>query len=212
MLGLNTVVSKKNIDEIPDIIEFATHIGFYVSLIPVHCAADTGRFIIRKEAPGFAFQAENHPEIDALYRRVIDMKKNGHLVYNSYRFLRESPEFLKSGKTRWKCLSPDLYFAVSPGGRFLPCVDIDAPFNMLKGDFVRTYRSPAFREAVDSKVRGCQGCLYGCWAEMVYLFTDMRVLAERVAQGARIMLRQRPVVSGSECLEWINRRGYGFNR
>src|SRR3989339_553498 len=26
MLGLNTVVSKKNIDEIPDIIEFATHI------------------------------------------------------------------------------------------------------------------------------------------------------------------------------------------
>ena len=36
MTGVNTVVSKSNIHEIPALIDFVTQIGFYVSLIPAH--------------------------------------------------------------------------------------------------------------------------------------------------------------------------------
>lgn len=203
ILGLNTMVSRLNIDEIPRIIEFATRIGFYCSLIPVHGAGGEGDFIIRKEAPDFTFRPEDHPRIDALYNTVLDLKKKGRLVYNSDRFLKESPDFLKFGKTRWSCLSPDLYFAVSPGGNFLPCVDIGTSISMLDGDFVTTFRSPEFRAGIRGLVSRCPGCLYACWAEITYLCTDIGVLAERAVEGIRIAMRSRPVFDEQKEMRWI---------
>lgn len=200
MSGINVVVSRFNIEEVPDLVRFISGIGFYASLIPVHLAGanggngDGGDYIVRTDAPEFAFTASDHPLIDSVYDRVIRMKKEGYLVYNSTRFLKESPEFLKHRSIKWKCDSPALYFSISPEGNFLPCVDIKTTRSMLGEGFTEEYRSEKFRREIRAMVEKCPGCMYACWPEITYLCRDPRVFAERMLQGVKVgRFRRRPM-------------------
>ena len=205
LLGINIVVSKQNLKEIPDIIKFVTEIGFYSSLIPVHLSATANEdFIIRKDAPKFAFTLEDSDEIDRFYKEVIDIKKHGYHVYNSYKFLRNSPVFLKGGRVNWHCDSPYLYFAISPSGKFLPCVDLKTDISMLENDFVSLYNSKEFKDKIEKMVRGCAGCFYACWPEMTFLCRDASVFAERAIFGLTSSFKKRRPVTYEQCLAIIN--------
>lgn len=166
--GINTVVSKLNIREVPDIIKFATCLGFSVSLIPVHLAQDA-EFIVRRQDSDFFFKGEDGPVIDIVYREVVSLKKKGYNVYNSEKFLLETPEFLKSGRITWKCESPGLYFSISPSGVFLPCVDLRGRYSMLDRDFLSVWRSRVFKDEIRKQVLGCKGCMYACYPEFSYM-------------------------------------------
>lgn len=200
--GINIVVSRQNIKEIPSMIRFTTAIGFYASLIPVHLNSGNGNgkgdFIVRADAPDFAFGPRDHELIDQAYKRVLQMKKEGFLVYNSNRFLKESPDFLKHRKINWKCDSPHLYFSISPEGKFLPCVDIKTDNSMLKGDFAERYRSKDFIREMRGMVERCPGCMYACWPEVTYLCRDASVFAERMVQGIKISRFQRRPLTQEE--------------
>lgn len=210
--GINVVVSKLNLKEIPTLIRFTTAIGFYASLIPVHVSGSGSRggkqhdgrkkddFIVRADSPDFAFSAEDYPLLDSTYAEVIRMKKNGFLVYNSNRFLRESPDFLKYKRIHWKCDSPSLYFSISPEGRFLPCVDIKTDKSMLSPDFTALYRSKVFRREIREIVERCPGCMYACWPEITYLCRDPFVFTERLIDGIKINSFKRKAMSQEEIL------------
>lgn len=205
--GINIVVSKLNLTEVPSVIRFATAIGFYASLIPVHLAAGNNEgaakkdFIVRADSPDFAFGTQDHGIIDSVYGKVLEMKKNGYLVYNSTRFLRESPDFLKHRKIYWKCDSPVLYFSISPEGRFLPCVDIKTDKSILRDDFISTYRSRDFREEIRRIVERCPGCMYACWPEITYLCRDPFTFSERMLQGFRVGRFKRVPMTKEEMLK-----------
>lgn len=186
MTGINTVVSKFNLHEIPPLIDFVTQIGFYVSLIPVHLKDTDSNFIVRKENRQFAFRKEDHGDIDKIYSKVIEMKRAGYHVHNSYRFLMESPDFLKHKKIHWKCDSPDLYFSISPSGKFLPCVDLDTDIYMLDPGFLGRYFSNDFKRAIRGRVNACSGCMYACYPEVTYFCRDRKVFFERLFQGYKI--------------------------
>ncbi|MBM4084096.1 MAG: radical SAM protein [Planctomycetes bacterium] len=197
--AINVVVSKLNLAEVLDVVRFATRIGFLASLIPVHLAPPgASHFIIRKDAPEFAFTPADHPAIDATYATLVAMKRRGFAIQNSTRFLRDCPAFLKQGMTRWTCESPDLYFAISPSGAFFPCVDIPGEVSMLWHDFVRTFRSTAFRREIRSQVERCPGCFYACWPEVSFLCHDPGALMERAAQLVRLALCPRPRLTADE--------------
>lgn len=212
--GINIVVSRHNVTEIPDLIRFSTAIGFYASLIPVHVSAKSNNgtaFIVRAEADDFAFTASDHALVDFAYARAAQMKKEGFLVYNSKRFLRESPDFLKNRRVHWKCDSPALYFSISPEGRFLPCVDIKTDESMLEAGFAARYRSEAFRRKMRSIVDGCPGCMYACWPEVTYLCRDPFVFTERMLQGLKVARRQRAPLTHDEIVAAAEEiRGKGF--
>lgn len=210
--GINIVVSKLNLKEIPALIRFTTAIGFYASLIPVH-VSDAGSggsaqhevsknddFIVRADSPDFAFSSDDFPSLDSTYAEVIRMKKNGFLVYNSNRFLRESPDFLKYKRIHWKCDSPSLYFSISPEGRFLPCVDIKTDKSMLSPDFTALYRSKVFKREIREIVERCPGCMYACWPEITYLCRDPFVFTERLIEGIKINSFKRKAMSQEEIL------------
>lgn len=211
--GINIVVSRLNLKEIPALIRFTTAIGFYASLIPVH-VSDAGSsvkapheekkkddFIVRADSPEFAFGPEDFTALDAIYAEVLNMKKKGYLVYNSNRFLRESPDFLKYRRIHWKCDSPSLYFSISPEGRFLPCVDIKTDKSMLSPGFVALYRSKAFRREIRAIVDKCSGCMYACWPEITYLCRDPFVFTERIIEGIKINAFKRRALSQEEILK-----------
>ena len=199
--GVNIVVTKLNVQEVPDVVSFVTDVGFYASIIPVHLAdSDNSSFIVRKDAPPLAFVPDDFPLIDNTYARLLSMKKRGYLIQNSSRFLRESPDFIKYKKTYWRCDSPYLYFSISPAGNFLPCVDINTTETMLDGDFLKRYRSREFIQKMEQLVRDCSGCMYACWPEVSYFCRDISVFSERVIQGLKMGSFERKVVSYDEMI------------
>ncbi|OGX15642.1 MAG: hypothetical protein A2166_02610 [Omnitrophica WOR_2 bacterium RBG_13_41_10] len=198
--GINTVVSKKNIEEVPKLIEFATRIGFYISLIPVHISGSNDKFIVRKDAPDFRFNTQEYEVLDRIYAKIVEMKREGFNVYNSYRFLSESKEFLKSGQVNWHCDSPFLYFSISPAGNFLPCVDIPTSISMLEDDFVQKFRSKEFINSIRDMVNKCSGCMYGCYPEVTYFCNDVKVFMERAMDGIRMQNSRRKPYEYNELL------------
>lgn len=200
--GINTVVSKLNIKEIPDIIKFVSGLGFYSSLIPVHLSADADAdFIVRAQGNEFRFSASDYDLIDSIYKKIIAMKRQGYLVHNSFRFLKSSPEFLKGKRIDWPCDSPDLYFSISPSGNFLPCVDQKGDKSMLDSDFIETFRSGAFRKSIRDAVKKCPGCFYACYPEISYFCRNPLTTLERAWQGAKIASYCRKPLSYAESLE-----------
>lgn len=205
--GVNTVVSAMNLAELPKIIRFVSGIGFYSSLIPVHLSSGRApqSFIVRGSNSQFEFSKDNFELIDEIYARVIEMKKQGYLVHNSFRFLKESPTFLKYGQVKWPCDSPHLYFSISPGGYFLPCVDLQADKSMLDDDFVEVFRSKEFKRKIRNMVKGCAGCFYACYPEITYFCRDVRTFFERVYQGWGISRKTRAPVSYEDSLGLIEK-------
>jgi len=180
--AINTVVSKLNVEELPALARFATDLGLLISFIPIHSAPPDAHFIIRKENSELTFTEKEFPLMDRVYSELISMKKQGYLIYNSTRFLMESPDFLKYKRIHWKCESPYLYFAISPSGHFLPCVDLDSNIDMLGGDFSKNYSQGIVQTQVRKSVDVCEGCMYACWPEFTYLFRDFRTLLEQAKQ------------------------------
>jgi len=206
LLGVNTVVTPDNLGELPRLASFVTAIGFYSSFIPVHLSASGGDdFVIRKYSPESGFRPEEFAEIDKVYARLIRMKKEGHNIYNSYKFLRNSPAFLKGRRVNWHCDSPHLYFAISPSGNFLPCVDIKTSVSMLDDGFAELYNSKTFQDKIRQMVEKCSGCFYACWPEMTYLCRDPMVFLERALFGIRAAAKTRKPLSYPQCLDIIGR-------
>lgn len=185
MTGVNTVVSRMNIDDVIDVVKFVTEIGFYSSLIPVHLASQDNSFIVRADVDRFRFRKDDFDKIDNVYDQLIRMKKEGYHVHNTYRFLKESPDFLKYNKTYWNCDSPDLYFSISPSGKFLPCVDINTSVSMLEDDFMDKY-AHSYRKEFKERVKSCSGCMYACYPEISYFCRKPSVFFERLWQGVKI--------------------------
>jgi MoaA/NifB/PqqE/SkfB family radical SAM enzyme len=179
ILGINTVVCGLNIEEIPAIVKFATRVGFSISLIPVHLNRGD-QFIVRGKDRDFAISKKDYPAVDRLYDELISLKRGGYNIYNSERFLRESPAFLKSGKVSWKCESPDLYFSISPSGIFLPCVDLEGSYSMLDPGFLSLWETEAFTDEIRERVSKCSGCMYACYPEFSYMLHSKSHFIRRV--------------------------------
>lgn len=204
MTGVNTVVSKLNIEEIPKIVKFVTAIGFYSSLMPVHLSSSNAvGFIVRADAPEFRFSKADFGLIDNIYTELIQMKKAGYHIHNSFRFLRESSTFLKYGKVHWSCDSPYLYFSISPGGYFLPCVDLKGTKSMLDDDFIEVFYSKSFQENIRDTVKKCPGCFYACYPEVTYFCRDFKTTLERFWQGYKISRIVRKPVCYEDSLKLI---------
>ncbi|NIO20615.1 MAG: radical SAM protein [Candidatus Aenigmarchaeota archaeon] len=189
---INCVLSKNNIGEIERIAKFANRIGFYLSVIPVHLLKGKGEnFAFRGQESSLGFSEKDSETIDRTYSKLMEMKKEGMTIYNSMKFLRESPKFIKHGVCKWKCYSPYLYFSISPSGLFSPCIDLQTNISVLNDDFLSLYRSKGFEKIISTKVDQCTGCMYGCFSEITYLCEDVRVLIERLREGIKILGRKR---------------------
>jgi MoaA/NifB/PqqE/SkfB family radical SAM enzyme len=206
LLGINTVVYQQNLKELPNIVKFVTACGFYSSLIPVHVTnQDNNDFIIRKSDPGLLFSEKDFDEIDLTYKKVIDMKKNGYHIYNSYKFLRESPTFLKGKRINWNCDSPYLYFSISSSGKFLPCVDIKTNISILDHGFYALYNSEKFKAQIEEMVKKCPGCFYACYPEMTYFCRDLKTTLDRLWEGGKVMKAVRKPINYADLIRLIEK-------
>jgi MoaA/NifB/PqqE/SkfB family radical SAM enzyme len=203
---LNVVVTPRNVGELGDLLDLAARIGFFVSLIPVHLAAEGER---THRAYGcdadLRFAAEERPEVRAAYREVIQRKARGAPVLNSTAFLERSADYLARGRTPWPCRAGRLYLSVSPDGRIGACHAFEGTGDLPFREFAKRWRASGFRRELARAHEHCEGCFRPCWAEVSFLMTDPRSLIEMAAiqtrswthartidrDGARALLGQR---------------------
>jgi MoaA/NifB/PqqE/SkfB family radical SAM enzyme len=185
--AFGTVLSKFNYMEIPAIIELATFLGWYESLVPVHITTHNAPLNFRSIDTDFKFSfPEDKPKFDELKAKIKAMKDGGYNVFDSHAYLDSTFYFLEHNTPSWRndgvCDSPNLYFAILPNGDFALCCDHRYQGRLSVGaeDFPELYRSKEFRDAVYKKAKACTGCNYGSYPEVTLSVRDPQALLTRV--------------------------------
>ena len=184
--SLGCVLSALNYREIPAILEFATAIGWHLSLVPVHIATLQDPMGFRSFDEQFDFRPDQLEELHDILSRILEMKRGGALLFDSEEFIWSTFNFVKNKKPTWRhkeiCDSPDLYFAVRPNGDMAVCCDhqMDNPPSLFSPSFVEDYRNGSIREQCRKITSACSGCHYGSYPEVTISVRNMKALWERV--------------------------------
>lgn len=184
-----TVLMPRNLFHIRDVVEFATAIGWGVSLVPAHITTP-------EEARGFRtfddrgicrFARETYPALRSVLDECKAMRGAGANLYDSDEYLDDIYRLIVGESLHWRrrnggvCDSPNLYFAVEPNGNMSPCCDfkLDKSFPTYHPDFPSWYRSGAIHREVYKLTQPCAGCLYGSYPEITVTARFLRPLLER---------------------------------
>lgn len=139
--ALGCVLSPYNIDEIEYLLEFATKIGWWVSLVPAHVNKSGEVLKFRSQDKSFSFDKKSAIKVSQLIKRLKAMKN---------------------------CDSPNLYFAILPDASFAPCCDyrFSEKVYLYDNKFPKIFNSRKFRQDVDCITKKCKGCNYGSYPEI----------------------------------------------
>lgn len=212
--GLGVVLSSYNWKEIPNLIRFATKIGWYISLVPVHImepGMDEKEYHFRSRDLSFAIEPNDYIGMDKMFEEIIEMKKKGMLLFDSITYLRSAQNFIKTKKPTWRrfnnniCDSPNLYFIIKPDGQFAPCVDRDFPESIYVYDenFPKIYKSKEFRDKMLKITSPCPGCHYGSYPEMTLAMRDMQSFIERAKMVRKTAKQKVNYFSSEQLMEII---------
>ena len=185
-----TVLMRRNVEDIPGVIEFATGIGWGVSLVPVHTSSPLSPrgFRTFDEAGVVRFAESDYPRVRRLLDEVKRMRREGFLVYDSEEYLEDIYRFVTHQPLQWRrrnagqCDSPDLYFAVAPDGVLKTCCDFEAlkKFPIYDPEFPRLYVEREVHRHVYPVAQACDGCMYGSYPEISITARFLRPLVERL--------------------------------
>jgi MoaA/NifB/PqqE/SkfB family radical SAM enzyme len=180
------VLSRYNIDEIEAILEFATRIGWWLSLVPVHITKTDNPLNFRGYDEYFEFKPEDYPKLKELIARLKKKKREGFNLFDSDDYLDSIYHFVSTGKPNWRhngvCDSPNLYFAILPDGRFAPCCDhrLKEKIYVYDDNFPEIYRGEALNNSVKHITTKCGGCNFGSYPEMSLSARSYSTLFERL--------------------------------
>ena len=193
MVIVLTVVSSMNIRELPRISEYVTSQGAYSVFQPVHLAPDQNEAGVSgmPDCKEMLIGRKQNDLVDRVYGELIHMKRKGYNILSSKRFLMDSIEYFKTGKSRWNCDAYQYYLTICPHGEVLPCVRFEdcewlERMNVLDDGFVEKYQSKAMKEKAELFRKRCPGCVLACYREMSSLFGSPSVFWEMaVCHGKR---------------------------
>jgi MoaA/NifB/PqqE/SkfB family radical SAM enzyme len=184
-----TVLMPRNLEHIPDVMEFATEIGWGVSLVPAHVSTpDRPRgFRTYDDTESCRFPPSMYPRVREVLDELKELRDGGLALYDSDEYLDDVYRFLTREPVRWRrrnqdvCDSPQLYFAVEPNGNVNPCCDFKLPAShpVYQKDFPALYRSGRIHREVYEFTRRCGGCTYGSYPEITITARFARSLVAR---------------------------------
>jgi MoaA/NifB/PqqE/SkfB family radical SAM enzyme len=184
-----TVLMPRNLDDIPGVIQFATEIGWGVSLVPVHTSSpeQPRGFRTFDDPTVVTFRPDQYPAVRRLLDDVKGLRRGGYNVYDSDEYLDDVYRFVTKQPLRWRrrnddtCDSPNLYFAVAPNGNLKVCCDYELPtaYPTFHPDFPRWYASRAIHQAVYPIAKACDGCMYGSYPEITVSARFLKAIVTR---------------------------------
>jgi len=172
---MNVCVSRLNMDELPLLVDMAVRERFFCSFVPVTLSADEESSDgFAGVAPDLAIRPEDHKRLEESYAGLLRLKRKGVPIVNSSRFLNDSLDYLKTGRTNWVCDAGSLYLSVGPEGgisichRYPPVADADTP------DLASVLQSTGVRRTAARQREECPGCMRPCWAEVTHAMHDLK--------------------------------------
>lgn len=207
--ALGCVLSSYNLEEIPLIVKFATKIGWYVSLVPVHINQQENSYAFRGYDRSFAIEPNKNMLVDDLFEKLFVMKREGFNLFDSETYLKSSLYFIKKGVPLWRkrgvCDSPNLYFAILPNGDFSICCDkrIENKVSLIDDRFPEIFFNKEFRENIFKIKSKCAGCQYGSYPEMSLMVRDLRAFTERLILARKVEKKPTRFYSFEELLAII---------
>ncbi|MFM7200098.1 MAG: radical SAM protein [Myxococcota bacterium] len=188
-LVMNTVVSKANLLELPELVQFADQLGFFISLIPVELAEDprdrSNKFITHQ--PKLELSQEELAQLDEIYDRVIQLKAGGAPILSTTAYLMASRRYFKTGAFPLPCDAGRLYFSVNPAGMMTICHRGQDKKSMLDADVVSYFRSELYQQEAHAEASACEGCVRPCWIDTSFMFKTMQGFFE----GLELTLQAR---------------------
>jgi MoaA/NifB/PqqE/SkfB family radical SAM enzyme len=184
--ALGCVLSRYNIDEIEAVLDFATRIGWWLSLVPVHITNINNPMNFRGYDDYFSLNITDSTKIKELIDRLKKKKRKGYKLFDSDDYLDSIYSFITSGKPSWRknniCDTPNLYFAILPDGSFAPCCDyrLDEKIYLYDKKFPEIYRSKVFKKKVKGIANKCPGCNFGSFPEMTLSVRSFSTIKERI--------------------------------
>jgi MoaA/NifB/PqqE/SkfB family radical SAM enzyme len=191
--SFGSVISAFNFHEIPAILELATRIGWFLSLVPVHINRQGEDMAYRGGDSEFLVKPKDYSELENVFSTLKQMRKEGYNLFDSSSYLDSALSFMKTGRPTWRkneiCDSPYLYFVIRPDGDFAVCADYqlkEMPVSVIDKDFPAIYRSKAFRQRIDQITRNCPGCQYGSYPEMSISTRSLLGMWERLKTTLKV--------------------------
>ncbi|MDC0253269.1 radical SAM protein [Bacteriovoracales bacterium] len=171
-----TVLMPRNFLEIRDVVEFATKIGWGVSLVPGHVTTPDKPLGFRTfdDTNVCKFDRKQYPILKEVISDLKKAKKEGMNLYDSDEYLDDIYRFIVGEPLKWRkrnygvCDSPSLYFAVEPNGNLKPCCDFKMKknFPVYHDDFPEWYFNKMVHKEVEKYTLNCDGCMYGSYPEI----------------------------------------------
>lgn len=184
-----TVLMPRNYLELPSVLDFATEIGWGMSLVPVHTSSpERPRGFRTFDGPGVVtFAPDQYAGVANVLQRLKRMQKQGYLLYDSQQYLDDIYRFVAGEPVEWRkrnggvCDSPNLYFAVAPNGMLKTCCDFEAlkTFSVYDDDFPKRYFDGDVHAAVYPVTQACDGCMYGSYPEITISARYVKPMIER---------------------------------
>ncbi|MCZ6774477.1 MAG: radical SAM protein [Proteobacteria bacterium] len=204
--AIGCVLSPRNIDHIHGVIEFATQIGWHVSLVPAHTTPATDPRSFRTYDPALQFSEKDHPRVYAVLEKVKAMRGQGYNVYDSDEYLDDIYRFVTGQPVQWRrrnngvCDAPNLYFAIQPNGDMAVCCDFrfSESYPVYADDFPQLYRDRKMRAEALNVARACSGCMYGSFPEITISSRFLNPMFQRArlfllnSGGSRTLKRLTP--------------------
>jgi len=192
VVAVNVVVSAENLFELPAIIRYIDGMGaFFSPCIFTRPFSHPSVEDHRHKGDPFSLSALDTARVGRLFEDLRGLIRENRRVLMSTRLLNDLERYIRTGDHQWECRAGELSMDILPSGELIPCCDtadsaLESPSaNLKRDDFLRIYRSPAFRKKCVNRRSQCPGCLYGCYREPTYLATDWRVLLEALYKTIR---------------------------
>ena len=182
-----TVLMPENLHDIPNVIRFASAIGWGVSLVPAHVTLPSKPMGFRTYDQGLNFPESLYGEVKSVLEECRNLRKKGFNLYDSDEYLDDIYRFLTKQPIQWRrrnsgvCDSPNLYFAIEPNGHMAPCCDfrLEHPIPVYDPEFPNWYRDRIVHKEVLKFTKECSGCMYGSYPEMTITARFLRPFIHR---------------------------------
>lgn len=183
------VLAPTNLMHVESVIEFATKIGWWVSLVPAHVSTRDAPRSFSSFDVDLRFTPESYPEVKRVLERVVKLKRDGYNVYDSEEYIKNIYKFVTGEPLDWRrrnggvCDSPNLYFAIQPNGDMGVCCDYRLPYSVstYEDSFPDHYHNRMLRQDVYDIAKDCSGCMYGSFPEITITARYYEAMLQRAA-------------------------------
>ncbi len=204
--ALGCVLAPTNLDEIVPLIDFATKIGWWVSLVPAHQTDPHTPRSFSSFDPSMRFEPDLHGRVREVLAEVHRLKREAFNLYDSDEYLDDIERYVTDSPIRWRrrndgvCDSPNLYFAIQPNGDMAVCCDyrLGRSYPVHHPDFPRWYAEREMWPEARAIARECTGCMYGSFPEITISARFVRPMLQRAALFLRDGLKRRLVPMSTE--------------